>query len=324
MAQQKTKETKKVKKKKWFKIFAPPLLGSALMGETPALSLKDIMGRTITTTLTSITRDPKQQNINVTVKVINSDEQGGHSALVVYELIPAAIKRIVRRSRDRIDDSLVCKTKDSMYYLVKPILITATNSSKAVQQALRASARKYLLRLVRTLQGEELLQQVISHQLQRDMRIQLSKVYPLRNCEVRYLEQIDEEEAHKRTPPKGAGEPEAAGEELPEKQDAQEPDGEEKESGQEEPGEEESGDAEEGVPEEAPDEEDEKEAEPAAAEGADEGAGSGEEADEAPEEEPVTEGEEGKGKEKKGEKQKKTPKKKASSKKEKDGKKEEE
>jgi len=112
MAEQKQalkKQALKVIKKKWFPIHASKTFDETLIGESLVASPSELEGRIITINLATLSDDLKQQHINLKFKVVSSDTEKASAELVGVEVMPAAIKRLVRRSTTRIDESFICE-----------------------------------------------------------------------------------------------------------------------------------------------------------------------------------------------------------------------
>src|SRR6056297_3596709 len=91
----------KRKKKIWYGLYAPEALNSAFLGETFVYSSEDLVGKTISLTLSMVLNDMKKQNIITSFRVKETKDNKGLTELVSYSLSLAYIKRLVRRRRDK-------------------------------------------------------------------------------------------------------------------------------------------------------------------------------------------------------------------------------
>ena len=128
MAKKTVQKTIKVKKKKWYPILAPRTFNESVIGETPATDAESIVGKIVSANLMNLTGDMKKQNINMKFVVTEIKGDHAHTETSRYQMIPALIKQLVRRRRDRIDDSIICKTKDNKIINIKPIILTRSNT----------------------------------------------------------------------------------------------------------------------------------------------------------------------------------------------------
>lgn len=193
MANQKAKLKQEAswKRKRWFNIMAPELFNNAVLGETLVAEAKETLGKTATVSLMVLTGDLKKQNVNVTFKVVSTHDNNAQTELVRYELAPTSIKRFVRRKRDRVDASFVCRTKDEKAVRVKPFIVTAYSSSRSITAQLQKRAVDFLVRDIIKKDYKQLVREVVEGRLQNHLWDALAKVYPLKLVSLRVLEIVD-------------------------------------------------------------------------------------------------------------------------------------
>ena len=179
---------KALKKKKWVQIVAPRELDNINLGETPSFNPPDIKGRTIWVNLMQITNDPRKQNISLKLKMKEVKEDKVDTETVGYEISSSYIKRIVRVGRNKVEDSFLCTTKDNVKIRIKPILITIHNTKNSVISSLRREARKRLEKTVSEYDFHELISAVLGGRIQKELRVSLTKIYPLSVCDFKVLE----------------------------------------------------------------------------------------------------------------------------------------
>ncbi|MBI2549447.1 hypothetical protein HYW21_08950 [Candidatus Woesearchaeota archaeon] len=184
----KEQKTVKIRKKRWFKIYGPKMFGEPEIGEVPTYEANTLRGRTLEINLMDMTGDPKAQNTKLTFAVETVEGDNAYAIPVKYQIIPATIKRLVRRTKDKVDASFLCKTKDQKLVRFKPLLITKNKTTKSVQTALRKTAHAYLQDAVHKLTYEDLILQLVNHKLQRSLKDLTSKVFPLKVCEIRIVQ----------------------------------------------------------------------------------------------------------------------------------------
>jgi ribosomal protein S3AE len=179
-------------RKRWFDVLATKDFNETVIGETPALAPEQIVGRVISVNLMNITGNIKKQNINVKFKITGiRDNKYGITEIVSYELMPAFIKRIVRRGRDKIDDSFIVKTADGKYVRVKPVLITAANTSQQIIARLRRSVKYFVAKGASEKNYAEFVYDIILGKFQMELNTFLKKEYPLRVCDIRTFERVE-------------------------------------------------------------------------------------------------------------------------------------
>ncbi|MFC1728128.1 hypothetical protein ACFLZ7_01525 [Nanoarchaeota archaeon] len=178
----------KIKKKRWFKILASPHFNSRQIGETLAEEPQSLMGRPVSVSMMHLTGEMKRQNITIAFEVTNVRDENAITEIRKYKLNPASIKRFVRKGKDRLDMSFVCETEDGKSVIIKPFLLTLKKTGGAHQTSLRKAAIAAIKERVSKTKYADLFREVITNRLQREVRSKLSKIYPLKTCEIRVLE----------------------------------------------------------------------------------------------------------------------------------------
>jgi len=184
--ERKTLKTSKVKKK-WYQILASKEFNEVLIGETPSFDPRLLIDKVITVNLMSLTRDMKKQNVIMRFKVVGLKENKAITEPIGYQIVPSFIKRIIRRGRNNLHDSFVCKTSDEKNVRLKPLMITVNKTKGVVINSLMNALRANLTEYVRKITYKELVNQLVSHKLQSNLRIPLKKIYPLRSCEIKEM-----------------------------------------------------------------------------------------------------------------------------------------
>ena len=177
----------RVKKKKWYPIFAPKQFQESLLGETYVSETTDIDGKFITANLSTIMKKMRKQNVNIHFKVTSVKDGKGYASIIGYSLINAAVKRLVRRGRDKIADSFIAKTKDKKVMRLKPLIISMNKGTKSVQSALRLEARKIIREFVFTKTVDEVFAEIIEGRLAKQIKESIGKIAPVKTVEFRIV-----------------------------------------------------------------------------------------------------------------------------------------
>lgn len=183
----------KTKKRVWMTIQAPAIFGKRQLGETLVEEPEQAIGRTINTNLMTLTDDIKKQNLNVLLKIDHVTDGDAYSRVIGYELVPASIKRNVRRSRDRIDISFPITSKDGKTVRIKCLFVTTNNAHRSTLTAIRHHAVAWAGKYVSEISYDELVNDLIGGKLQRTLKNNLKAIYPLKACEVRVMKLISED-----------------------------------------------------------------------------------------------------------------------------------
>jgi small subunit ribosomal protein S3Ae len=192
----------KKKKKEWYEILAPKDFGNKVIGETIADDTSRLAGRTLTVNLSRLTGDLKKQNINMDFVITGVQEGKCLTKVNGFWMQPSSIKRMVRPGVGRIDDSFALKTKDGINVRVKPVLIAKTKVKGGVSRALRRTMISEIKSYVEKTSFDQIIQSLVSFNLQKDLKAKLNKIYPLKASQIRVfeIEKVKEKAAVSETP----------------------------------------------------------------------------------------------------------------------------
>jgi len=193
MAKQQT-AAEKVRKKKWFPVLAPKLFSERVIGEIPLYESGSMLNRGLTVNMMNLTGDPKSQHINVKVRINEVKEGKGMTEILGLEIMPSSVKRLVRRDRTKIDDSVVVQTSDKKKVRIKPLLITNSVVDASVTKSIRTKVRNNLARFVARLTYEQLVEEILSYKLQKFIGNLACKITPIRTSEIRAFELVERED----------------------------------------------------------------------------------------------------------------------------------
>jgi len=188
MALAKSKTIDPWKAKRWHPIYAPKYLRSAFIGETPAAESKNVIGREVNISLAAVIGDMKKQNINVTFKITRFDGNNAITEIRKFEVSPSYIRRQIRKGRDRVDDTYYLKTSDKIDVVLKPLFVTKGKVNNSKKTLLRKMAKQELREYVSKITYNELVQDLVSGGLQKNLGLSLRKICPLRGADIRVME----------------------------------------------------------------------------------------------------------------------------------------
>ncbi len=186
-----TKTSTKQKKKNWYVVIAPDLLGGGEVGEVLAVTGSDLIGKHVEYNLMHLIRDPKKQHILVKFKINDFKDNRAYTEIVQYKIMPASIKRFVRRGKDRIDDSVYFRTTDKKIVQIKPFITTRSNTTRAVLSDIRKSIRDFIAHYLQRHNYSALVKDIISGKFQAQIRQLVKKIYPVNTVEIRVMKLVD-------------------------------------------------------------------------------------------------------------------------------------
>jgi len=178
------------RKKKWVTLIAPAEFNNLPLGETPVYEPETVVGRTVIVNLMTLTREPKKQSYNLTFKV---KELKNHEALtesIRYELSGVHIKRLAKKGKEKLDHAFLIETKDNVKAMIKPMLVTRGMVQHSKLTFLRKKSEEFMKSLAKDKTFAELMIMLINSELQKMLKADLKKAYPLSVCEIRMFERV--------------------------------------------------------------------------------------------------------------------------------------
>jgi len=179
----------KLKGKDWYQIVAPKFFGDFIIGETLAMTPKQLIGRVIETSLTDFTGDASKYYLKLYFKIKNVNGSKAITEFFGHDCTRDYIARIVRRRTTRIDTNDVIKLADNKMR-VKSIAISNRRVSRNVRIKVRKTIREIIIKTLENMKTEEFIKEMIGGKIQQNIRKNVSKVYPLRFFEFRKTEVI--------------------------------------------------------------------------------------------------------------------------------------
>jgi len=160
------KSTKK-RKKLWYGIYAPDCLRKQQLGESTVYNTEDLIGKTLKLNLSTFPNDMRKQNVAVKFSVKTVVDSKAITEITGISLTTAYIKRLVRRGRNKVDDSFLAVSKDKKNIRLKPIIITNAKTERSVTSKLRIELRKILSSSLKNSTSEEFFMNLINQRLQK-------------------------------------------------------------------------------------------------------------------------------------------------------------
>ena len=190
----------KLKKRQWFSIIAPKQFENVVLGETLVYEPQAMLGKTLSHNLMNLTSDPKKQNISICFKITEVQGDKGITSIIGYQISPSSVKRFVRKNSEKMDLSFSCETADNVFVRIKPLVITKADVKGSVAAKMRNLITQFLIKAIKKMSYNDVLNDLISHKMQSAMRENFYKIYPLKVCEIRYFGIEKREHSHQEQP----------------------------------------------------------------------------------------------------------------------------
>lgn len=176
-----------VKKKRWYNIIAPKVLNNVIVGETLASEPELLKGRGVKINLYMATKNIKKQHIEVRFKIVELRGSDCITDFVGYEISQGHVRRLVKRAKCRVDDSFIADTKDGKKIRIKSLVLTRDKAQHSILTALRKATKEYLIKKANELEYNAFLNTTIIGDIQKDLKNELRKIYPLSVAEIRAI-----------------------------------------------------------------------------------------------------------------------------------------
>jgi small subunit ribosomal protein S3Ae len=183
-------KTGKKKKKLWYSVIASKEFNNVFIGEIPSFDPKSLIGRCVNVNLMTLIGNPKKQNVNIKFRINNVTEKNASTEMISYELSNSYVKRMVRKSRSKLDNSFVLESKDKVRFRVKPFVITKNKVQKSVLSAIRKELMVLLEKNVKENNFGSFINGVLLGKFQNDIKKNLNKIYPIVVFELRAIKRL--------------------------------------------------------------------------------------------------------------------------------------
>ncbi|MCK5107283.1 MAG: hypothetical protein KAQ83_01010 [Nanoarchaeota archaeon] len=181
------KKAVKIKKKHWFEVIAPNIFGEVVLGETYVTESDKMMGKPLTLNLRGFSSKSGRNNVSIGFEVKEVIENKARCTMNAYNLLPASVKRLASRGKEKISESFLIRTKDGQIARIKIILVTLNKASNSTLTAIRNTLRQFIANKLAKLDYEELIELTIENKVQTQIKKTLSKVYPLRMAAIKSI-----------------------------------------------------------------------------------------------------------------------------------------
>ena len=180
----------KIKKKAWHKIIGSSLFGKKELGESYLDSGEHALNRRLKVNLKDLTGNIRDQNCYVAFKIIKWQGLTLEAVHIGYELMPASVKRMVKKNTNRLDDYFSLDTKDGQKVIIKTFMLTIKKVSRSVMSKLRSVLKEILIEECQKNNFDILFGNIISGKVQQAARKRLAKIYPLKEMSIRKLDLV--------------------------------------------------------------------------------------------------------------------------------------
>ncbi|MBT3642175.1 MAG: hypothetical protein HOJ64_05415 [Euryarchaeota archaeon] len=176
------KQKDKWKSKRWYSIRAPRNPWSfKVIGETLAEEDSQVVDRHYEVMQNELDGDFSKMHVKIQFRVTEVVSKDALTEFVGYDLMKDHVRRLVRRERGKIDDTVDLVTKDGYYLRFKPLIISRGRIKASQKQQMRTIARNTILRIGADSTWIEIQKSLFDGTLENSMKDEVTKIQPVKN-----------------------------------------------------------------------------------------------------------------------------------------------
>jgi len=174
------KKIKKGTKKQFFDVSAPV---TSTKISLYAAAPEELNGKVVKIDLT---RNLRGRSFVMKLKV-KAEEEKLTAEPVSLELAGSYIRRVFRKGTDYVEDSFEVECRDKKA-IMKFFMLTRNKVSREIIKKIRNASREYLIAYAKTRDSKEILTDIMSNKIQKELSFKVKKIYPLALCEIRVFQ----------------------------------------------------------------------------------------------------------------------------------------
>jgi len=184
MEEKKRAVKKSWREKGWYDIVAPPMFGSAKIGETLASDSSQLPGRVFETTLGDIIEDFSKSHIKLYFQVKGIEEGRALTSFIGHDMARDYIRSQIRRRATRISNISTVTTQDGHRLRVSSIVTTLRRVQSSRLEAIRRDMRKVIEARAGERTFDQFVQEVVLGKLAADIYKAAKRYCPVKRVEV--------------------------------------------------------------------------------------------------------------------------------------------
>ena len=176
------KQKDKWKAKRWYTIRAPRNPWSfKVIGETLAEDDSLVLGRHYELMQNELDGDFSKMHVKIRFNVTEVVNKDALTEFIGYDLMKDHVRRLVRRERGKIDDTVDLVSKDGFYIRFKPLIISRARIKASQKQQMRTVARNVILRVGASSTWLDIQKSLFDGTLENTIKDEVTKIQPVKN-----------------------------------------------------------------------------------------------------------------------------------------------
>lgn len=178
----------KWKEKTWYTVVSPEFFGSKDIATSPSLGPDNMIGRKIEVPVSDITGNFKKGTSRIVLKVTDCEGTRCRTEFTGHYVSDDAVRRMVRRRRDRIDSYVRANTNDEYLVILKSVIVADSKLTNSRRVDVRVSVEKFLMEKIAGMSLGEAAVYVIGDEIYNDIIAAIRNIYPIKKVEIRKSE----------------------------------------------------------------------------------------------------------------------------------------
>lgn len=179
------------KKKSWYTILAPKVFGEKEVGHIVSTDAENISGKAVEANLMHLSGNIKKQHITLSLGVNKVAGNTAHTEVRRYAMNTAFLKRMARKGKSKVAESILLETQDNVKVRLKLIGVTRNVITSGVLKALRAELIKQAAYATQTMNYDDLVSAIVSNKFQKQLKTKIDPIYPSSVVEVTKLDRTE-------------------------------------------------------------------------------------------------------------------------------------
>ena len=178
----------KWKAKEWYKVHAPRMFNEVEIGETPAIDVETLYGRTAEVTVQELNGDYSKQHIKMRFQITAVDGFDAKTSFIGHELTSDYVRRLTRRKKTKTDHVVDITTKDGFVVRIKPMSIAERRIQTSQEDAMRRCMAESLIEMGKENSLSDIVKLIVSGDMAKNVAKACRIVIPIKRVEIRKSE----------------------------------------------------------------------------------------------------------------------------------------
>ena len=179
---------KKWKGKEWFIVLSPKIFGEKKIAETPCTDPKTLINRNIEVSVADLIGQPTKYHMKFLFKVTKIQDKSAFTRFNGYNILREYMMRFVRKHNQKVTLIENFDTKDGWHLQMTITSIMNRNTDTNIKRKMRLMTIDFMSKNLSKSTIDDVLRNLIAGNLQKAIKKEGSKIYPVRFTEIEKIE----------------------------------------------------------------------------------------------------------------------------------------